>query len=118
MATKKAVKRDVKPEKSVKSEKRQDTKFKPGQSGNPKGPGKGYKKAKTLMIEQKLEELGCDPIEGMVTMAQDKNTDDGIRARLFSELANYIFPKRKAVEHSTENGESLSFTVNMVNPNE
>ena len=31
-------------------------------------------------------------------LAQDEATDVGIRARLFSELANYIYPKRKAVE--------------------
>ncbi|MCH8314142.1 MAG: hypothetical protein IID17_14290 [Nitrospinae bacterium] len=108
-----------KTEKPTKSGKRQaDGKFPKGVSGNPAGPKVGTKKAKTVLIEQKLIELGCDPIEGMVLMAQDKKTDAGIRAKLYSELANYIFPKRKAVEHSTKDGESLSFTVNMVNPNE
>ena len=72
--------------------------FKEGQSGNPGGRPKGSKSYKTKLVEEKLAELNCDPIEGMVLLAQDEATDVGIRARLFSELANYIYPKRKAVE--------------------
>jgi hypothetical protein len=87
--------------KPAKASKRQGNgKFTKGISGNPNGPQKGYKKLRTLLVEQKLEELGCDPIEGMVSLAQDENTDTSIRAKLYSELANYIFPKRKAIEHS------------------
>ena len=72
--------------------------FKKGQSGNPGGRPKGSRSYKTKLVEEKLAELNCDPIEGMVHLAQDEATDVGIRARLFSELANYIYPKRKAVE--------------------
>jgi len=116
MATKGKGKKTGNPDKS---EKRQgDTKFKPGESGNPKGPGKGYKKAKTIMIEQRLKDLGCDPLEVLATICNDKNEDTSLRLHAAKELANYIYPKRKAVEHSTENGESLSFTVNMVDSNE
>lgn len=72
--------------------------FKPGQSGNPAGRSKGSKNYKTLAIEEMLEDLGCNPIEGMVELAQDVNTETSIRAKLYCELANYLFPKRKAVE--------------------
>jgi len=72
--------------------------FKKGQSGNPKGRARGSKNYKTKFIEEKLAALGCDPIEGMVALAEDKNTETGIRAKLYCELANYLFPKRKAIE--------------------
>ena len=98
MATKKVVKKTKKP---AKSNKRQGSgKFKKGESGNPEGPGKGYKKAKTLLIEQKLSELNCDPIEVMATICNDKNEEPALRLHAAKELANYIYPKRKAVEYS------------------
>ena len=86
--------------KPVKTKKKQDTKFKKGKSGNPNGRPKGSKSYKTLAIEEKLESLGCDPIEGMVELAKDKNTETSTRAKLYCELANYLFPKRKSTEYS------------------
>ena len=89
--------------------------FEKGQSGNPGGRPKGSKSYKTKLVEEKLAELNCDPIEGMVLLAQDEGTDVGIRARLFSELANYIYSKRKAVEleHKVElNLESVHAEAN------
>jgi len=74
--------------------------FKKGQSGNPAGKKPGTKSYKTLAIEEKLESLGCDPIKAMVELAEDKNTETSIRAKLYCELANYIYPKRKATELS------------------
>jgi hypothetical protein len=96
MTTKQATKKRKVP---AKSKKRQGNgRFKAGVSGNSKGPQRGYKKLKTRLVEEKLAELNCDPIEGMVILAQDEETDTGIRAKLYSELANYIYPKRKAIE--------------------
>ena len=94
-------------ENPAKSEKRQeDGKFKPGESGNPDGPQKGYKKLKTILVEQKLEELECDPIEAMVALLKDNETPIPVKAKLASDLACFIYPKRKAVEHSGNIGKN------------
>jgi hypothetical protein len=66
------------------------------------GPGrpKGSKTKQQLQIEEKLAALGCDPIEGMALIALDENNPIELRAKMLSELAQYIAPKRKAVEHT------------------
>jgi hypothetical protein len=58
-------------------------------------PNKG-----TLAVAERLEAIDCDPIEGMASIAMDINTPIEIRSKLYSELAQYIAPKRKAIEHT------------------
>jgi len=87
--------------KSAKKQKRPDHLFKPGESGNPNGRPPGSKNNKTRFIEQKLAELGYDPINAMVEMRGDlgnKIEDLKIKHSIDRELANYVFPKRKATE--------------------
>ena len=55
------------------------------------------------MIER-LDELGCDPIEGMARIALDPQNPVELRARMFSDLAQYVAPKRRAVDHSASDG--------------
>jgi len=127
MATKKKpAKKKVKAKSTVKSEKKQRGKpFKSGESGNPKGRPKGAKSWKTLLVEERLEELKFDPIAVMVDLANDKKAPMAIRAKLASDLAGFVFPKRKAVELSGSIGrndvqemteEELSAIINGGNP--
>jgi hypothetical protein len=58
----------------------------------------GTPNRRTADLEEKLRTLGCDPIAGMAAIAVDKNQDIGLRAQMFKELAQYVAPKRKAVE--------------------
>ena len=59
---------------------------------------------------EKLEALGCDPIEGMAKIAMNKKQKLGVRkdvpielrAQMYRELAQYVAPKRKATENATE----------------
>ena len=82
----------------AKSIKRQESgRFIKGKSGNPKGPPQGYKKAKTRLIEDRLDEYQCDPIEVMATICNDHNEETGLRLQAAKELASYLYPKRKAV---------------------
>ena len=55
------------------------------------------------MIE-KLAALRCDPITGMARIALNKKNPVELRAKMFAELAQYVAPKRKALEHSAEPG--------------
>jgi Family of unknown function (DUF5681) len=81
--------------------------FKVGPSGNPNGRPKGSKNKQTLAVTELLEALGCDPIEGMAMIAMDEKADPTLRAQIYKELAQYIAPKRKAVEMKTEGQLSL-----------
>jgi hypothetical protein len=66
----------------------------------PPGPGrpKGSKSRRQLAVEAKLEELGCDPITAMATLAMDENTPLDLQIKLYCELAQYVVSRRKAVE--------------------
>ena len=59
MVKEQTTKKCKKPEKS---KKKQDARFKPGESGNPNGRPRGSKNYKTLAFEERLESLGCDPV--------------------------------------------------------
>ena len=63
-------------------------------SGRP--AGKANKRSQE--IQDRLEKLGCDPIEGMAVIAMDPNTDDSLKMQCYKELAQYIAPKRKAID--------------------
>ena len=64
------------------------------------GRSKGTPNKRTQEVVDKLRELGCDPIEGMAHIASDESVDLPLRAQMLKELAQYVAPKRKAVEHS------------------
>jgi hypothetical protein len=44
--------------------------------------------------------LRCDPITCMAKLAMDKSNAPELRGRMYAELAQYVAPKRKALEHS------------------
>ena len=62
-------------------------------------------------IVEKLEALGCDPIEGMAHIAMDTFNPLEIRARMYAELAQYVAPKRKSVEIETGEKERIVFNI-------
>ena len=66
---------------------------------------------RTLEISARLAELSCDPIEGMARLAMDSKNTPELRGRMFSELAQYVYPKRKAVEVSAQGGGDGDFTL-------
>ena len=76
------------------------------------GRPSGAKNKRSAEIEEKLTALGCDPIEGMATIAADPTASLELKLQAFKELAQYVAPKRKAVEMEIEgNG---SFNINVV----
>ena len=72
------------------------------------GRRSGTPNRRTQDIEAKLAEVGCDPILGMARIAIDKDQPIELRATMFKELAQYVAPKRKAVEVSGPDGRALS----------
>lgn len=64
----------------------------------------------TKQAAELLESLGCNPIEGMVRIAMNERNPPELRGRMFSELARFVYPHRKAVEHTSQ-GEPTEITV-------
>ena len=56
----------------------------------------------TREVVEKLAKLDCDPIEGMANLAMDESNPPELRGKMFAELAQYIAPKRKAIEHALD----------------
>lgn len=82
------------------------------------GRKKGTPNKKTKEVIERLKELGCDPIEGMANIAQTAlDSDDlALAGQMYKELAQYIAPKRKAIEVTGANGEEIqtASTINFI----
>ena len=72
------------------------------------GRNKGVPNRRTREVEDRLAELGCDPI------ALDKSNTPELRGRMYSELAHYVAPKRKAIEHSGDVGAPQKIQIELV----
>lgn len=83
--------------------------------GAPKGNNyrTGKKSKLQLDINQRLAELNCDPFEGMVRVA--KNAEDNgeltIAGTMYKELAKYVLPQKKAIEHTGDIDVSTTITA-------
>ena len=62
------------------------------------GRTRGTLNKSTEEIVSKLQTLGCDPLEGLARIALDPSTKPELKARCFSELAQYVYPKRRPIE--------------------
>jgi|TARA_R100001530_G_scaffold80298_2_gene56052 hypothetical protein len=62
------------------------------------GRPKGSLGEKTKAVQAKLEQLGCDPIEALANISMDNSNTPELRFQANKELAQYIAPKRKAIE--------------------
>lgn len=62
------------------------------------GRAAGTPNKRTTDVLDRLQQLGCDPIEGMALIAMDANNPPELRGRMFSELAQYVAPKRRALD--------------------
>lgn len=72
------------------------------------GRQKGTANKKTALVQEILFNNNCDPIEGMILIAQDTSHTPELRGKMFSELAQYIYPKRKSIEQRTEVFQTIS----------
>lgn len=89
-------------------------------AGLPKTGGrkKGTPNKATLTVAEQLEKLGCDPIEGMARIAMDENNSPELRGRYYSELAQYLYPKRKPVDTSVDQSSSISVITQLDLPSD
>jgi hypothetical protein len=79
-----------------------------GKGGRPLGlPKTGGRKAGTpnrdaSELRSKLEAIGCDPLVELGKIAMDEKNSIDIRVRCNSELATYLYSKRKPTEVSSD----------------
>ncbi len=76
------------------------------------GRKKGTPNKKSVDVKARLDELGCDPLEGMARIAREA-LDKGDRAlagQMYKELIQYVAPKRKAVEMTGDAGGPIEIT--------
>ena len=78
------------------------------------GRSAGTPNRKTKEVSELLESLGCNPIEGMVAIAANQQNPPELRGRMYAELAQYVYPKRRAVEHSGDGGDPLQQKIEVV----
>ena len=75
----------------------------------------GTPNKKTHELAEKLENLGCDPIEGLARIALAAETAPELKVRCYAELAQYVHAKRKAVDlGSGKDGEPLKIILERV----
>jgi len=65
----------------------------------------------TQALMERLESLDCDPIKGIAEIARDPATDPQLKVRCYAELAQYIHPKRKAVDISAAEDSQLKIVI-------
>jgi hypothetical protein len=85
----------------------------PFQKGRAKTGGKvkGSKHKITRDLVALLDELKCNPIEGMAKIATDEKIDIAIRLRAHAEVAKYVHPQLKAIELSGPGGGPIQHDV-------
>lgn len=73
------------------------------------GRQKGTPNKDTKALQDRIASKypGWDPVEAMAEIAQDDKNDVMIRLAALKEIAQYIHPKRKAIEHTGKDGAPL-----------
>lgn len=95
----------------------QDPNKKPG-PGRPRGRPKGSpnKKLSDSLIERiNLRFPGFDPILSMIEDALDESNTPDLRFRAKAEVASYMYPKKKAIEHSADDGATFQVVLKQYN---
>ena len=80
------------------------------------GRTKGTPNNKTQLVQKQMEDLGFDPIESMIEICNQAMSDKNyaLAGQMAKELAQYVCPKRKAVEHTSgEPIELPQITINI-----
>lgn len=67
-------------------------------------------------VDGRLEELGCDPIAGLARIAEDPATKIELKVKCYTELAQYVHPKRKAMELGTKDGSAILLVHSVPRP--
>lgn len=76
------------------------------------GRTKGTPNRRTAEAAALLNSLGCDPLEGMARIALDTGNPVALRGRMYAELAQYVYSKRRAEDVDADSGPNIQFVIN------
>lgn len=71
----------------------------------------GTPNRRTADVIERLRLLGCDPIEGMAQIAMDEANAPELRGRMYAELAQYVAPKRRALDVGAQSQQAVSIRI-------
>ena len=83
--------------------------FEPGMA-KPAGSGRRRGTSPKATVQGICAKLHCDPIEGMARLAMDEEQKPDLRGRMYAELAQYVYPKKRAIEHTGLDGGPIEGT--------
>lgn len=84
------------------------------ESGHKKTGGreKGVLNRKTESLIEICEREGLNVFEALVRIAKDPINEPKLQFDALKELAQYLYPKRKAIEHSGPDGNAIQLEFN------
>lgn len=69
----------------------------------------GVPSAKRVLTLESIREIICDPtinpLRGMIKVAQHPDASLDLQGRMWAELAQYVYPKLRSVEHKIDRGD-------------
>lgn len=71
----------------------------------------GTPNKRTQELQDRLEALGVDPVEGLAAIAADVSASLELRARVQMELMAYVYPKRRALEVNAQPQRPISIRI-------
>jgi hypothetical protein len=85
--------------------------------GLPKTGGrqKGTPNRVTLALVEELDAIGCDPLIELAKIAMNEKNPIEIRVRCFSEIAPYVYPRRKPVDAPNHERPVINVNTNLDN---
>jgi hypothetical protein len=75
------------------------------------GRRKGTPNRLSLDVAERLAALRCDPLEGLAKIAANSTNPVAIRARCYAELAQCVYPRRKAVDSDADEPTEINFKI-------
>lgn len=90
-----------------------------GKGGRPPGYAKtggrqrGTPNKATRDVAEKLAALGCDPLEGLASLAMDRRNTPELRRQCYNDLMPYAYSKRRPIDVSTEQPTVMNVITNL-----
>ena len=73
----------------------------------------GTPNKRTQDLQDRLEALGVDPLEGLAQIAKDDTAPLELRAKVQMDLMSYLYPRRKALEVGSSNQQPISIRIGL-----